>query len=92
MSEAEFLGMLVLALTTLIGLFSAVYKPLKNHTEAMTENTCQLKNLTKSFDEFEKHNKESHQKLWEHNNGQDGLLDMHEQRLHEIDGKWSHEK
>lgn len=35
MSEIEFLGMLVLSLATLIGLFAVVFKPLNANTKAM---------------------------------------------------------
>lgn len=63
-------------------------KKLEENTKTMTTLTLTLNSLNKSvetmqqvFEEFEKHNRESHRKLWEHNTRQDEQLLRHEQKL-----------
>ena len=46
MTEAQYLGMLVIALSSLIGLFAMVYKPLSENTKAMTTLGLKLEYLT----------------------------------------------
>lgn len=59
MGTAEFLGMLVLSLVTLIGFITAITKPLNKNTKAMTELTMKIEQFAKRLDErdkqFEKH-------------------------------------
>lgn len=79
----------VLALVTLVGLFATVVKPVVSLTKAMTQLTMAVEHIDESLSEQRKHSKNAHQKLWAHNDDQDKLLDCHEQRLHDLDGKWS---
>lgn len=51
MSEFEFLGMLVVSLATLIGLFVAVFKPLNANTKAMAELVSKMDRITERMDE-----------------------------------------
>jgi hypothetical protein len=81
MGDVEFLGMLVLALSTLAGLFFMLSKPLNNHTKAMTENTCAIKNLSEKFEGFEKHNKESHKRIWDRVEKHECDLTEHDRRI-----------
>lgn len=78
-SEAEFLGMLILALVALIGLFSAVYKPLSENTKAMTKLGLQIQYLgekieedrkehekhLKDFEDYKSHVSDGQKKQWD---------------------------
>lgn len=69
MSEAEFIGMLVLALGTLIGVTVAIGKPLSDNTKAMTTLTMNINHLSEKLDtmdeEFKAH-KEDFEKYKDH--------------------------
>lgn len=69
MSEAEFIGMLVLALGTLIGVAVAIGKPLSDNTKAMTTLTMNINHLSEKLDtmdkEFKAH-KEDFEKYKDH--------------------------
>lgn len=62
MTTAEMIGMVVLGLSSLIGIFTAVYRPLSENTKAMTELTLRVEQLAKEIKEqnekMEKQNKE----------------------------------
>lgn len=58
MSEAEFIGMLVLALGTLIGVAVAIGKPLSDNTKAMTTLTMNINHLSEKLDTMNKDFKE----------------------------------
>lgn len=78
-SEIEFLGMLVISLTTLIGLFAVVFKPLNANTKAMAELVSRLDILTirmderdeelkehiKEFDKYKEKVRESQKRQWD---------------------------
>lgn len=51
MTEAEFLGMLVLSLATLVGLFNVVFKPLNANTKKMAELVLRIDRLAEKMDE-----------------------------------------
>lgn len=79
MTEAEFLGMLILALATLIGLFSVIFKPINENTKAMMrlvtrldamtekmdERDEELKEHIKEFDEYKEKVKNSQKRQWD---------------------------
>ena len=58
MSEAEFIGMLVLALGTLVGVAVAIGKPLSDNTKAMTTLTMNINHLSEKLDTMDKEFKE----------------------------------
>lgn len=69
MSEAEFIGMLVLALGTLVAVAVAIGKPLSDNTKAMTTLTMNINHLSEKLDtmdkEFKAH-KEDFEKYKDH--------------------------
>lgn len=73
-SEAQFLGMLVIALISLVGLFMAVYKPLSENTKAMTKLGLQMEHLSEKIEEDRK----EHQKH---------LKDFEDYKNHVSDGQ-----
>lgn len=58
MTEMEFLGTLVVSLTTLIGLFAVVFKPLNANTKAMAELVARLDRMAEKMDERDEELKE----------------------------------
>lgn len=62
MTMAEMIGIVVLGLSSLIGIFIAVYRPLSENTKAMAELTLRVEQLAKEMKEqnekLEKQNKE----------------------------------
>ena len=79
MSKIEFLGMLVLCLSSLIGLFVMLFKPLNDNTKAMStlvsridritekmdERDEELKKNIKDFDEYKNKVRESQKRQWD---------------------------
>ena len=65
-TTAEMIGIVVLGLCSLIGIFTAVYRPLSENTKAMTELTIRVEQLAKEMKEqnekLEKQNKEIRRK------------------------------
>lgn len=51
MSEIEFLGMLILSLSSLIGLFVMLFKPLNSNTKAMANLVSKIDRITEKMDE-----------------------------------------
>lgn len=85
MEQAQFAGMLVICGGLLISMIAAIAKPIKENTKAMTENTEQIKNLTKNQESYEKHNHDSHQRLWDHSTDQDIKITDHETRISNLE-------
>jgi len=74
---ATFLGFLVTTVKTIIPL-----------TNAVTRLTDQIVSVTGKVDEMDKQKKEEHKEIHEYNKKQDAMMLNHEQRLHDLDGKW----
>lgn len=88
MTQAEFLGMLVISLVTLVGLFLSIYKPLKENTQAMTVLTVRVEELTKRIDEqkedledYKEHVSNGQKKQWEEINKQGEILLKHDMEI-----------
>lgn len=58
MSQAEFIGMLVVCGSVLIGLFAAIYSPLTKNTQIMTRLTLTMEQLIKRMDTQDENFKE----------------------------------
>lgn len=67
-----FIGMMVIGLASLVGLFFMVYNPLNKNTEAMTELTVKLsfymqkldEHISK-FEEYKKHVSDGQKEQWD---------------------------
>lgn len=51
MGQSEFIGMLVVGLSSLIGLFAILFKPLNDNTKAMAELVSKMDRITEKMDE-----------------------------------------
>jgi len=89
MTQAEMIGIVIIALTSIIGLFTAVAKPLVRNTEAMTLLNASVRELSGKIDEqnkrieaqedalehYKDHVRESQRKQWEKINEHDKRID-----------------
>ena len=88
MTTAEMIGIVVLGLSSLIGIFTAVYRPLNENTKAMTKLTINIGQLAEKIEEqnkrideqerelnnYKDHMRESQKRQWE-------VLDKHEKKI-----------
>lgn len=84
----------VSVIVALVGLVAALAKPMLSLCKEITNLRGDLqalsnaaKVMTDKMAKFEEDNHNSHKRLWEHNTEQDEILQNHEMRLHDLDGK-----
>lgn len=76
----------VTVIIALVGLVAAILSPViknikekaietKENTQAMTQLTMSIKNLSQKLMMFENNNTQAHRRIWEHNDKQDKILD-----------------
>lgn len=75
----------VTVIIALVGLGAAVIKPIVSLTQSITKLTVVVERLERELDEQSEHSRESHRRLWDHNEEQDNRLDDHERRIHDIE-------
>lgn len=83
MGQYEVIVIVVAMLTTAI----TIGAPIIKLNTAITRLIVKLDGLGVDLDELEKHNHESHRRLWEHNDEQDEKISDHESRLKVIENK-----
>ncbi len=92
MTEAQFMGMLVVALVSLFALFKAVAKPLIKGLTELTKSITTLDasvnqlqsdiaNIKNDIEKETEHSSQSRKRLWAHNDEQDKKLENHEKRI-----------
>lgn len=100
MSQAEFIGMLVICLGTLGGVIGAIYKPITKNTETMTKLTATMEHLIERMDdqeerlkehelEFEKykqHVSDGQRRQWKEINKQHDLVKEHDIDIRDLKG------
>lgn len=74
-------------IVVIVGLVITVTTPLLKLNTSITELKTLLESVMKKVETLDSNNAESHRRLWEHNTEQDKVLQNHEQRLHDLDGK-----
>lgn len=74
-------------LVVLAGLIMTVTTPLLKLNTSITQLKALLDSVAKNVQENDTSNSASHKRLWEHNTEQDEILQNHEMRLHDLDGK-----
>ena len=65
MTTAEMIGIVVIGLSSLIGIFTAVYRPLSENTKAMTELTLRVEQLAKEIEEYKEHVRKGQKQQWD---------------------------
>lgn len=92
MTEAQFMGMLVVALISLFALFKAVAKPLIKGLTELTKSITTLDasvnrlqsdvaNIKSDIEKETEHSSQSRKRIWAHNDEQDKKLENHEKRI-----------
>ena len=88
MTTTEMIGIVVIGLSSLIGIFTAVYRPLNENTKAMTKLSMNIEQLAEKIEEqnkridkqerelnnYKDHMRESQKRQWE-------VLDKHEKDI-----------
>lgn len=77
----------VAVLGGLVSLGVAIIKPIVSLTRAITQLTVTVDDLQKDLSDFALKNRDSHARLWQHNEKQDARLDEHERRLNNVEGR-----
>lgn len=75
----------VTVIIALVGLGAAVIKPIVSLTQSITRLTVVVDRLERELDDQSEHSRESHKRLWDHNDEQDNRLDDHERRIHDME-------
>ena len=79
---------IVAGIVLLAGFIITVIKTIIPLTNAVARLTEQSIYMGDKVEEINQQKKEEHKKIHAHNEKQDAMLQNHEQRLHELDGKW----
>lgn len=74
-------------IVVLAGLIMTVTTPLLKLNTSITQLKALLDSVANQVQENDKSNSANHKRLWEHNTEQDEILQNHEMRLHDLDGK-----
>ena len=88
MTTTEMIGVVVIGLSSLIGIFTAVYRPLNENTKAMTKLSINIEQLAEKIEEqnkridkqerelnsYKDHMRESQKRQWD-------VLDKHEKDI-----------
>lgn len=74
-------------IVVIVGLIITVTTPLLKLNTSITELKTLLESVVKKVETIDNNNTNSHRRLWEHNTEQDRVLQNHERRLHDLDGK-----
>ena len=77
----------VTVLVVLAGLFATVGAPIIKLIVTLTKVNVLLDGLSKELNDAICKNKESHGRLWEHNNTQDEAIQNHEKRITVLEQK-----
>lgn len=92
MSEAQFIGYLVIALASLVGLFMVVGKPIMNAVKIMTELNASIETLkndmasvNENMNKQVEHAKEGRKKLWEAHDALEGKIIDHDKRISNLE-------
>lgn len=74
-------------IVVIVGLIITVTTPLLKLNTSITQLKALLDSVANQVQENDKSNSANHKRLWEHNTEQDEILQNHEMRLHDLDGK-----
>lgn len=81
MNTNEMIGIVVVALGTILSSAAIVVKPLLQTVKTMTELNESIKTLTEKFKAFEVNNHDDHKRIWLHNDKQDEVIQEHGERI-----------
>lgn len=82
---------IVTVIIALVGLFMAVGAPIIRQTKTMTKLDTTMETLSEKLTQLESKNTDAHRRIWEHNEGQDKMLNDHETRIVKLEVKTGNE-
>ncbi len=85
MANSEMIGLIVIALGSILSVGVIIVKPMLQTVKIMTELNESIKNLAEKFNKFEINNHDDHKRIWCHNEEQDEKLQDHEKRIYCIE-------
>ncbi len=74
-------------IVAIVGAAVTVTTPVLKLTNTITKLNETCENLENRFKEFEDNNKDSHRRIWEHNEEQDKIISNHEIRITVLEGE-----
>ncbi len=74
-------------IVAIVGAAVTVTTPVLKLTNTITKLNETCENLENRFKEFEDNNKNSHHRIWEHNEEQDKIISNHEIRITVLEGE-----
>lgn len=81
MDTNEVIGMVFIALGTILGTGVIVVKPILQVVKSITALNESIKALTEKFNSFEVNNHDDHKRIWKHNEKQDAEIQEHGERI-----------
>lgn len=78
---------IVTVIIALVGLGLAIIKPIVSLTQSITKLTVVVEHLQDDVGGLTTKNSQSHARLWDHNDEQDGRLEDHERRIGDLEHK-----
>lgn len=81
MGTNEMIGLVVVALGSILGVGVTVVKPILQVVKSMTALNESIKALTEKFNRFEMNNHDDHKRIWQHNEKQDEVIQEHGERI-----------
>ena len=81
MNEQEMIGLIILALGSILSVGIIVVKPILAMVKTMTTLNESIKALTEKFNKFEVNNHDDHKRIWLHNDKQDEAIQEHGERI-----------
>lgn len=81
MGTNETIGLIVVALGSILGTGVMVVKPILQVVKSMTALNESIKVLTEKFNKFEINNHDDHRRIWQHNEKQDETIVDHGNRI-----------
>ena len=74
-------------IAAIVGFLAVILPPLIRLNGSITRLTVTMERLAKDMDTQRERSRESHKRLWEHNEEQDERLNNHETRITKLEGK-----
>lgn len=81
MNTNEMIGLIIAALSTILGVGVIIVKPILQVVKTMTALNESIKALTEKFKAFEVNNHDDHKRIWKHNEKQDEVIQEHGERI-----------
>ena len=81
MNTNEMIGLLIVAIGSILSVGVIIVKPILQVVKSMTTLNESIKALTEKFKTFEVNNHDDHKRIWKHNEKQDAEIQEHGERI-----------